>query len=112
MRRLAVSALSQKLGAGSEPSLKESKFDNDDNVVSKTIVINRSRKPTGDEDDEEGSNTEEQRQLSDAENWWRVRAFLETMELLDKLITYAGDGTVFQLTNISQVVFLVPYLNN
>lgn len=58
-----------------------------------------------DEDEIEGEMEREEReprQLTASEQWWRVRALLDAVEMLDKMMRYASDGAVFQLSIVSQ----------
>ncbi|VDN56669.1 unnamed protein product [Dracunculus medinensis] len=41
--------------------------------------------------------------LTTAEQWFRVRVLLETLEILEKLMSYARDGSTFAISTISQV---------
>lgn len=56
-----------------------------------------------DEDEAEVEVEREARQLATSEQWWRVRALLDMIEMLDKLITYACCGAIFQLSAVPQV---------
>lgn len=56
-----------------------------------------------DEDDAEVEMEREARQLTTSEQWWRVRALLDMIEMLDKLIVYTCRGAIFQLSTVSQV---------
>uniref|UniRef100_A0A158R632 non-specific serine/threonine protein kinase n=1 Tax=Syphacia muris TaxID=451379 RepID=A0A158R632_9BILA len=102
MRRLAVSALSQEVGNTTDCNFRDAKVETEEAVGSKAVVVAKNQRCLCEDEEDEVDKSEEQRHLSDAESWWRVRSFLETMELLDKLITYASDGTVFQLCRVSQ----------
>ncbi|EJD76312.1 hypothetical protein LOAG_16705 [Loa loa] len=94
IRRLASSALSRK----PVPSGRSVK----DEVVQKTVTISR-RGVVEDEDEAEVEVEREARQLTTSEQWWRVRALLDMIEMLDKLIIYACRGSIFQLSTVSQL---------
>uniref|UniRef100_A0A0R3RSZ9 non-specific serine/threonine protein kinase n=1 Tax=Elaeophora elaphi TaxID=1147741 RepID=A0A0R3RSZ9_9BILA len=94
IRRLSGSALSRKL----QPVGKGVK----DEVIQKTVTVSR-RGIIEDEDEAEVEVEREARQLTTSEQWWRVRALLDMIEMLDKLIVYACRGAVFQLSTVSQL---------
>lgn len=68
----------------------------------KTIANSR-RGIVEDEDEAELEIEREARQLTSSEQWWRVRALLDMIEMLDKLMVYACRGAIFQLFTVSQV---------
>lgn len=94
IRRLAGNALSRK----PLPISKSAK----DEVVQKTVAVSR-RGAVEDEDEAEVEIEREARQLTTSEQWWRVRALLDMIEVLDKLIVYACHGAIFQLSTVSQL---------
>ncbi|CAG9531984.1 unnamed protein product [Cercopithifilaria johnstoni] len=94
IRRLAGSALSRKplsVGKGVK-----------DEAVQKTVTMSK-KDVVDDEDEAEVEVEREIRQLTTSEEWWRVRALLDTIEMLDKLIVYAYRGAIFQLSTVSQL---------
>lgn len=94
IRRLAGSALSRKplpVGKGIK-----------DELAQKTVAVSSSG-IVEDEDEAEVEMEREARQLTTSEQWWRVRALLDMIEMLDKLIVYVCRGAVFQLSTVSQV---------
>lgn len=94
IRRLAGSALSRK-------PLPVGKVIKDE-IVEKVVEISK-RGVVEDEDEAEVEVEREARQLTSSEQWWRVRALLDMIEMLDKLIVYACRGAVFELSTVSQV---------
>ncbi|VDK82872.1 unnamed protein product, partial [Onchocerca ochengi] len=94
IRRLAGNVLSRK----ALPVPKSNK----DEIVPKTIANSR-RGIVEDEDEAELEIEREARQLTSSEQWWRVRALLDMIEMLDKLMVYACRGAIFQLFTVSQL---------
>ncbi|MCP9257964.1 Serine/threonine-protein kinase smg-1 [Dirofilaria immitis] len=94
IRRLASNALSRK--ALSIPKSVENE------VMQKTVAINR-RGIVEDEDEADVEIECETRQLTISEQWWRVCALLNMIEMLDKLMVYACHGAIFQLFTASQL---------
>ncbi|VDN02445.1 unnamed protein product [Thelazia callipaeda] len=95
IRRLASGALSRRNVITARSTKKE--------VSSKIVAFGNEKKGADDEDDIDGEVVRETRHLTNFEQWWRVRALLDTIEMLDKLIIYACYGSVFQLCSISQI---------
>ncbi|VDM65410.1 unnamed protein product [Strongylus vulgaris] len=55
-------------------------------------------------DEEDGLDIGEPRVISAAEEWWRVRCLLEFVEILEKLMYYVNNGTMFPICNVSVVI--------
>ena len=98
---MTISSLTPNANSTKVEQSKNEKVEKEEAAPSKLVVANRSRRGNTGEEEEEGG-VVQQRQLSKSEQWWRVRALLETIELLDKLINFAGDGAVFQISDVSQ----------
>ncbi|KAL3998360.1 Phosphatidylinositol 3- and 4-kinase family protein [Acanthocheilonema viteae] len=94
IRRLASNALSRKpLPVGKVVK---------DEIVQKTVTMS-GRGVVEDEDEAEMELERETRQLTTSEQWWRVRALLDMIEMLDKLMAYVCHGAIFQLSTVSQL---------
>uniref|UniRef100_A0A915C635 Uncharacterized protein n=2 Tax=Parascaris univalens TaxID=6257 RepID=A0A915C635_PARUN len=106
IRRLALSSLTHKPSGANGDSAANVRAEvlEKDEPTPKCLTVTRSRRGVAREDDEdsEADTNREPRQLSSAEQWWRVRALLETIELLDKLMSFACDGALFPLCILSQ----------
>ncbi|VDM42302.1 unnamed protein product [Toxocara canis] len=105
IRRLALNSLTRKSSTSSSnppANIKVESASEKDEPTSKTLTVTRSRRGQREDDEEFEETNREPRQLSSAEQWWRVRALLETVELLDKLMSFACDGALFQLCVVSQ----------
>lgn len=93
IRALVTAAINQKLPDSYKVAPSEQKHDFNSRV--------------SEEDSDAVVPRRDSRKLSPSEEWFRVRCLLYLVEILDKLMFYAARGSIFNVTEVSEVFFSV-----